>query len=31
MSTVSVLPNLLMGLLQQQNIKREIAEKISFE
>lgn len=31
MSTVSILPNLLMGLLQQQNIKREIAEKISFE
>jgi len=31
MSTVSILPNLLMGLLQQQNIKREIANKISFE
>jgi len=31
MSTVSILPNLLMGLLQQQNIKREIANKITFE
>jgi len=31
MSTISILPNLLMGLLQQQNIKREIANKISFE
>jgi len=31
MSTVSILPNLLMGLLQQQNIKREIADKISFD
>ena len=31
MSTVSILPNLLMGLLQQQNIKRKIANKISFE
>jgi hypothetical protein len=31
MSTVSILPNILMGLLQQQNIKREIANKISFE
>lgn len=30
MSTVSILPNLLLGLLQQQNIKREIADKISF-
>ena len=31
MSTISILPNLLMGLLQQQNIKREIANKITFE
>ena len=31
MSTISILPSLLMGLLQQQNIKREIANKISFE
>ena len=30
MSTVSILPNFLLGLLQQQNIKREIADKISF-
>ena len=30
MSTISILPNILMGLLQQQNIKREIANKISF-
>tara|TARA_B100000795_G_scaffold250259_2_gene218323 strand:- start:2874 stop:3701 length:828 start_codon:yes stop_codon:yes gene_type:complete len=31
MSTISILPNLLMGLLQQQNIKREIANKITFD
>lgn len=30
MSTLTILPSLLMGLLQQQNIKREIAEKIKF-
>ena len=30
MSTISILPNLLMGLLQQQNIKREIVDKIKF-
>ena len=30
MSTISILPNLLLGLLQQQNIKREIADKIIF-
>jgi hypothetical protein len=31
MSTISILPNLLMGLLQQQNIKRQIANKITFD
>lgn len=31
MSTVSILPKLLLGLLQQQNIKRVIADKINFE
>tara|TARA_B100000963_G_scaffold360371_1_gene390983 strand:- start:16756 stop:17616 length:861 start_codon:yes stop_codon:yes gene_type:complete len=31
MSTISILPKLLLGLLQQQNIKRVIADKINFE
>jgi flagellar assembly factor FliW len=31
MSTVSILPKLLLGLLQQQNIKRVIADKINFD
>ena len=31
MSTVSILPKLLLGLLQQQNIKRIIADKINFD
>tara|TARA_B100000900_G_scaffold398386_1_gene399690 strand:- start:3362 stop:4252 length:891 start_codon:yes stop_codon:yes gene_type:complete len=31
MSTVSILPKIMLGLLQQQNIKRVIANKINFE
>ena len=31
MSTISILPKLMMALLQQQNIKRVIADKINFE
>ena len=31
MSTVSILPKLMMGVLQQQNIKRVITEKINFD
>ena len=31
MSTVSILPKIMMSLLQQQNIKRVIANKINFE
>ena len=31
MSTISILPKLLMGVLQQQNIKRVITQKINFD
>lgn len=31
MSTISILPKLMMGLLQQQNIKRVITQKINFD